>query len=285
MAVGRTTTLDIRTPDGITFSMPLAGPVTRFFAWMIDFIVFIAISRAIGIVVSMGAIISPEVAFAVQMLLDLVIGVCYSMFFEWIWNGQTIGKRVMKLRVVDEGGRGLSGGQVVVRNLLRAVDMLPFFYGVGGIFQVTTARCQRLGDIAAGTVVIRRVATGSPDVDELLAGKYNSFRDYPVIEARLRQRATPEEAKICLSALLRRNDLDPEARLDVYGRLAEHFRSIVEFPDAATFGLTDEQYLRNVAESLFRKRPTGKLAKAKKQQMDEASAGPEEQGLVDVVEE
>lgn len=263
MALGRTTTLDIRTPDGITFSMPLAGPVTRFFAWMIDFLVFIAVSRVFGILAAMGSMINPEIAFAVQLLMDLIIGVGYFMFFEWIWNGQTIGKRVMKLRVVDEGGRGLSGGQVVVRNLLRAVDMLPFFYGVGGIFHVLTSRCQRLGDIAAGTVVIRRVAMASPDVDELLAGKYNSFRDYPVMEARLRQKTSPEEAKICLSALLRRKDLDPEARLEVYSRLAEHFRSLVEFPETATFGLTDEQYLRNVAESLFRKRPTGKLAKSR----------------------
>ena len=261
MTLDRTTTLDIRTPDGITFSMPLAGPITRFFAWIIDLLVVIAVSRALGILMTIGSMINRDLAFTVQLLLDLVIGIGYSMFLEWVWNGQTIGKRVMKLRVVDEGGRGLSGGQVVVRNLLRAIDMLPFCYGVGGIFHVLTARCQRLGDIAAGTVVIRRVTAGSPDVDELLAGKYNSFRDHPVIEARLRQKVSPEEAKICLSALLRRNNLEPDARLDVYSRLADHFRSLVEFPESATFGLTDEQYLRNVAESLFRKRPTGKLKK------------------------
>ncbi|MCB1095569.1 MAG: RDD family protein [Verrucomicrobiae bacterium] len=273
MALGRTTTLDIRTPDGITFSMPLAGPITRFFAWVIDFLIFIAVSRAIGLLAVFGSIVSTDLAFAVQLLLDLVIGVGYSMFLEWIWNGQTVGKRVMKLRVVDEGGRGLSGGQVVVRNLLRAIDMLPLFYGVGGMFHVLTARCQRLGDLAAGTIVVRRIDVGSPDVDELLAGKFNSFRDHPVIEARLRQRVSPEEAKICLSALLRRNELEPDTRLDVYRRLADHFRSLVEFPESATFGLTDEQYLRNTAESLFRKRPTGKLAKRKA--MPEAVASAE----------
>jgi uncharacterized RDD family membrane protein YckC len=275
MALGRTTTLDIRTPDGITFSMPLAGPIPRFFAWVIDFLIYIALSRAIGMLAMLGSIISADFAFAAQLLLDLVIGLGYSMLLEWIWNGQTVGKRVLKLRVVDEGGRGLSGGQVVVRNLLRAIDMLPLFYGVGGIFHVLTARCQRLGDLAAGTIVVRRIDAGSPDVDELLAGKYNSFRDYPVIEARLRQRVSPEEAKICLSALLRRNQLDPDARLDVYQRLADHFRSLGEFPESITFGLTDEQYLRNTAESLFRKRPDGKLVKRKAAAAEVEPAGLE----------
>ena len=254
MALGKTTTLDVRTPDGVTFSMPLAGPFSRFFAWFIDFMVIIAVSRAVYFVTSFGAMVSADLAIALQLLLDLVLSVCYGMFFEWIWQGQTVGKRVLKLRVVDEKGRGLSGGQVVIRNLLRAIDMLPFCYGVGGIFHTFTSRCQRLGDLAAGTVVIRREVVSKPDVEELMAGKYNSFREYPVIEARLRQRVTPEEAKICLSALLRRNSLEPKARLDVYKRLADHFRGIAEFPEAATFGLTDEQYLRNVAESLFRKR-------------------------------
>ena len=203
---------------------------------MIDFMIIVAVNIVLNLLITLLTVLSPDAAAAVQILIFMILTLCYGMFFEWVWRGQTPGKRVLNLRVVDETGRGLLPVQVIVRNLLRAVDLLPFAYGVGGLTMVLTRRCQRLGDLAAGTVVVRRIKLGSPDVEELLAGKYNSFRDHPVIEARLRQRVSPEEAKVCLSALLRRNSLEPDARLDVYGELADHFRGVADFPETSTYG-------------------------------------------------
>ncbi|HAV61921.1 MAG TPA: RDD family protein, partial [Verrucomicrobiales bacterium] len=113
---------------------------------------------------------------------------------------------------------------------------------------------QRLGDIAANTVVIRMSKLETPDVGQLLAGKFNSLRQYPHLEARLRQRVTPAEGDLALRALLRRDDLEPTERVKLFADLANHFRSVVAFPAEVGDGITDEQYVRNVVDTLFRKR-------------------------------
>jgi hypothetical protein len=88
----------------------------------------------------------------------------------------------------------------------------------------------------------------------VLAGKFNSFRDHPHLEARLRQKVGPEEAQLALHALVRRDELETEARVKLYQHLAALFRDKVKFPEDAVFGLSDEQYLRNVVETVFRSR-------------------------------
>ncbi len=85
-----------------------------------------------------------------------------------------------------------------------------------------------------------------------MAGKYNSLRDYPHLEARLRQRVSPREAGLALQALLRRDQLDPQARIDLFEQMAFHLRSLVAFPAEACEGITAEQYVRNVVDVLFR---------------------------------
>jgi hypothetical protein len=192
-------------------------------------------------------------AVAVQVLTLFIITTFYGIVLEWWWRGQTVGKRVLKLRVMDERGLGLRPSQIVVRNILRAVDSLPLFYVVGGVAMVFTRHCQRLGDLAAGTVVVRTPVLREPRLEALLAGQYNSFRDHPLVEARLRQRVSPEEAQLVLSALIRRDELDPPRRIAVYREIADHLRSLAPFPAEVTATLTDEQFLRNAAETIFRR--------------------------------
>jgi hypothetical protein len=155
---------------------------------------------------------------------------------------------------MDERGLKLRPSQVVIRNLLRAVDVLPLFYALGGLISFFSARSQRLGDLVAGTVVVRMVKAAPPDVAGVLAGKFNSFRDHPHLEARLRQKVSPEEAQLALHALVRRDELETEGRVRLYEKLANLFREKVKFPDDATFGMSDEQYIRNVVETVFRSR-------------------------------
>lgn len=251
---GKQTTLTIRTPEGVTFDLLLASPVSRCLAWAVDFAIqsLVMIASLWGL--SAATIVAPGLAIFLMSIILLAVPVAYGMLFETLWRGQTIGKRLSGLRVIDETGLALTGGQIVVRNLLRVVDALPLAYLVGGVFCAFTRRCQRLGDLAAGTVVVRSVREGIPEVDGILRDKYNSFRDHPHLEARLRQRTTPEEAQIVLSALLRRDRLAAEERLELYADLADYFRNLVPFPEVVVHGLTDEQYLRNVADSLFRRR-------------------------------
>jgi hypothetical protein len=74
------------------------------------------------------------------------------------------------------------------------------------------------------------------------------------LEARLRQKVTPEEAQLALHALVRRDELETDARVNLYHQLASLFREKVIFPEDAVFGLSDEQYVRNVVETIFRSR-------------------------------
>ena len=250
--------LNIRTPEGVVFSLMLAGPVARMLAWCVDIAAIMVISGIIQVLLSVIFVIAADVAMGLSILVSFVITVGYGIFFEWHWNGQTPGKRLLRLRVVDEGGSRLHFGQVVVRNLLRFVDILPALYMVGGAVCLFSRRSQRLGDLAAGTVVVRQPRVGTPDVAEIAGDKYNSFSDYPYLEARLRSVVTPREASLALSALVRRKELDEEARLHLFKTLASHFQELVRFPDELLEGISDEQYVRNVVSSVYRAADAGR---------------------------
>lgn len=250
----RTATLDISTPEGVTFSLPLAGPVTRSVACLIDYAAISVAWSTIKLFILPLVLISLDFGIGVMILMQFVFIESSRMCMELLWRGQTLGKRILGLRVMDERALKLRPSQLILRNLLRAVDCLPGFYAVGGMVAFFSARAQRLGDLAAGTVVVRTVKATPPDVAGVLAGKFNSFRDHPHLEARLRQKVTPEEAQLALHALVRREELETDARVRLYEQLAGLFRDKVTFPEDAVFGLSDEQYVRNVVETIFRSR-------------------------------
>jgi uncharacterized RDD family membrane protein YckC len=250
----RTNTLLIRTPEGIVFSQLLAGPMSRFLACVIDLLCIGAASSILSTLLGLLAVVSIDFARALTMILVFVFSMAYGIIMEWRWRGQTIGKRLLRLRVVDSHGLKVQFSQIVIRNLLRFVDMMPLFYLVGGIACLVTRKSQRLGDLAANTVVVRNPRISQPDIDQLLAGKFNSLRQFAHLEARLRQRVSPDEASIAMQAVLRRDELDPVARVELFHNLADHFRSMVEFPAEATDGITDEQYVRNVLDIVYRTR-------------------------------
>src|SRR5260370_22134810 len=149
------------------------------------------------------------------------------MSLELTLRGQTLCQRVMNLRVVDADGLRLRFSQIVVRNLLRTIDLMPGLYPVEGLALLLSPRLQRLGDIAANTIVIRTNTETIPDLEPILGGSYNSLRSHPHLAARLRQVVQPEEARIALDAIFRRDDLKPDARIDLFSVLAAYFRSLV----------------------------------------------------------
>ena len=250
----KTGSLSIRTPEGIVFSQSLAGPVLRFLAWFIDQLCIQAVMSLVGVLVSLLGLFSTSLPLALYVISYFVISIGYTIYFEWSWRGQTVGKKLFRLRVVDVEGMRLQFNQIVVRNLLRFVDNLPAFYFVGGVTCWLNSKCQRLGDIAANTVVIRSPLIEEPDLDQLLAGKFNSLRQFPHLAARLRQQVSPAEADVALQALLRRKEFDPVARVDLFAELTAHFQAKVEFPPEAFDGVADEQFLRNVVDVIYRSR-------------------------------
>ncbi len=248
----KTSTLQITTPEGIVFALNLASPITRFLAYAVDLACISALSTVIGTLISLLGILSSDMASGMMFVAYFALQIGYGIFFEWRWHGQTIGKRLLRLRVMDAQGLHLHFSQIVIRNLMRFIDSLPLFYLVGGAACLFSRYAQRLGDFAANTIVVRSVNVAEPDLEQALAGKYNSLRDYPHLVARLRQRTTPQESDIALRAILRRNEFEPADRLDLFARIAAHFKTLVEFPQEAADGISDEQYVRNIVDALFR---------------------------------
>jgi uncharacterized RDD family membrane protein YckC len=249
--VGRVNRVVVTTPEGISFTLVPAGPIARFVAWVID----LACVSAILIPLSMGlrlvALLSPDGAQAVGIVSYFLVSTGYAIVAEWRFKGRTVGKGLLSMRVVDEEGMSLQPGQIIVRNLLRVVDCLPLFYLVGGVSCLLTGRSQRLGDIAGGTMVIREPKVGRPDLEQVTSYKYNSLREHPLVAARLRQRTSPQEADIALQACLRREELDPSSRVELFAEVAAHFRNLVELPAEAAEGIGAEQLVRDVVDVLF----------------------------------
>jgi uncharacterized RDD family membrane protein YckC len=228
--------------------------MSRFLAWLLDVGCIMAATKIIRLFTSLLGIISVDVSQAVSTVFYFVLTIGYAMALEWFWNGQTIGKRVFGLRVMDLHGLRLQPSQVIIRNLLRAVDSLPLCYLLGGAVSLASRYGQRLGDHAANTIVITSAKTPSPHLDELLEEhRYNSLRHYPHLVARLRQQTDPKEAHIALQAIARRETLSPLPRIDLFGTIASHFKAKVKFPEEALAGISDEQYVRNVVDILFRR--------------------------------
>jgi uncharacterized RDD family membrane protein YckC len=129
----KTCVLNIRTPEGILFSQLLAGPITRFCGWFIDLLCLAALMTLLSFLLIVLEIISPNLAGAAATLGYFILSIGYAITCEWLWRGQTIGKKLLRLRVVDAEGLCLQFNQIVTRNLLRFIDCLPVFYFVGGL--------------------------------------------------------------------------------------------------------------------------------------------------------
>ena len=243
--------LRVRTPEGIVFTLPLAGPVTRLLAWSVDLACILAVGSITAAVVGLTRVVSLDFARALTVCCYFVLSIGYGIVLEWRWRGQTVGKRLLRLRVIDQGCLRLQLNQVVVRNLLRFIDCLPAFYLVGGLACLLSRRAQRLGDIAAGTVVVRTPRVEEPDLSQIGTDGFNSLRGYPHLAARLRQRVSPQAAAVSLQALLRRESLDPVARVELFADIASRMRVLQPFPQEATDGLSDERYVRDAVEIVF----------------------------------
>ncbi|MGH9605478.1 MAG: RDD family protein [Terracidiphilus sp.] len=154
--------LNIDTPELVSIELPLAGIGSRFIALLVDYLIWFAGAFVLGllfvaVVSSVGAFsrISAQWVVAVGIFLVFLVNWGYFTLFEAFWNGQTPGKRVAHIRVIQRSGRAIGLFESMARNLVRYVDQFPGFYAVGVIAMFVTKQHQRLGDLAAGTLVVR----------------------------------------------------------------------------------------------------------------------------------
>jgi uncharacterized RDD family membrane protein YckC len=142
------------TPERIEFEYPLGGPFRRFTAYAID-LALISTLVAAAFMASQLLAMGSVSGMGLALVGYFVISWGYGAFCEGVFNGQTPGKRPLNLRVVSERGVPITGAQAVLRNLVGAVDgMIPFCFMIGLSSMMLTRRFQRLGDLAAGTMVI-----------------------------------------------------------------------------------------------------------------------------------
>ena len=247
----RAETVLVRTPEGIEFALPLAGPLSRMLAFAVDFAAIAAAGVLVARLLAPLQLFSADAAQSVITVLYFAISMLYGILTEWFWRGQTVGKRLLGLRVVEASGLRLKPSQIIVRNLLRLVDLLPGLYLVGGVCCVLSYRRQRLGDIAAGTIVIRTAQQKEPDVDQVLGRKFNSLAEQRHLAARLRQKVPARVAHLALEAILRRDEIQPAARLILFREFGEYLKNVVSYPAEIVEQLTDEQYVRNTVDVLF----------------------------------
>lgn len=247
--------IPIKTPEGVHFSLPLAGPVSRFLAWLIDALL---IGAALGVLSQLlqwiGAF-NKDLMIGFTLLGSFLVATGYGIVFEWIWHGQTPGKRALGLKVMDVGGWKLQFSQVAIRNLMRILDALPLLYLVGGTTVLFSRQAQRLGDMVANTAVIKQRRSFPLDLARInIHEQFNSFLQTPHLAARLRQKTSPELVQVAFQALLRRDELMPATRVEVFRNLADRFRANVKFPDEITSALTDERYVRNALQVVLESR-------------------------------
>jgi len=227
-------TLIIETPERVPLHFALASIGNRFIACAIDHTIQMVTLIAMGIsfaIISDAADLgnrltsAPKWVQALLIILAFVLMAGYFAVFEWIWNGQTPGKRWLKLRVIREDGRPINFFEAMTRNLLREFDIMPFpFYSIGLISVFATDKDQRVGDLVAGTVVVREREAEAPAFAEVFASPISdpalrrSFKPVP-FTANV-DLLTENEISVVESFLRRRWDLKDYPRQWMAWRVA-----------------------------------------------------------------
>lgn len=154
--------LSVDTPENVTFGYNVAGIGSRFLAALVDTLMIALLQILVSTIVLLLAytLLGDENrirtwAVAVLGLLAFAFFWGYYIFFEMIWNGQSPGKRWVGLRVIRADGTPITLSETIIRNLIRLIDFLPAYYGVGVVTMFVNEQSRRLGDLAAGTVVVR----------------------------------------------------------------------------------------------------------------------------------
>ncbi len=206
--------LVVSTPERVSFQYPVAGLGSRFLAQVIDMAVLVAIF----VVLLSGANALGKTTRDQRLALLIVVMVSFVLLFgyfwalEAVWSGQTLGKRALRLRVVGDQGQPLRFSQAAIRNLVRIVDFLPVGYAIGVMAIFLNVRNKRLGDFAAGTLVVRErervslfdLASLPPPAPQLTAGAVPSIWGQPSSLQPSTRAGAAEPARPQVDAALRR---------------------------------------------------------------------------------
>jgi uncharacterized RDD family membrane protein YckC len=235
----------VLTPEKVSLTYRVAGLGARFLAWLIDaaVIVFLVLVGMFFLVLELGR---PGLGQALFFLWSFALMWGYFLFFEWLWIGQTPGKRVLGIRVIQSKGTAIGFSQSAVRNILRAADWLPFFYGLGFAAAATNREHCRLGDLAADTLVVH--LERQPRLIQALQRGGEADRARLVL---LRQRLGQldrEQKQTLLDLCLRRDQLRVRERARLFRSVAQYLQARLEL--APEEFESDEKFVLQMAAVL-----------------------------------
>ncbi|HET9028905.1 MAG TPA: RDD family protein [Candidatus Aquilonibacter sp.] len=223
-------TLDVRTPESISFSYELAGVGSRFLAVTLDLLIQFAVVLILVLGLAWAGAHAPakpaHLSGAEKTGFNIVAGLLivilfaiffgYFILFEWLWNGQTPGKKALGLRVVRDGGYPIDFGASLVRNLIRVGEMLLGYYALSAVIAILSPENKRLGDMAAGTIVVREARMESP------ASLLHDMREEPVYASTAYM--SGEERALVKRFLERRDTFAAQRRAQLAHQIAERVR-------------------------------------------------------------
>jgi uncharacterized RDD family membrane protein YckC len=241
-ATGVEETIVVTTAENVAFSYALAGLGSRFLAVLLDLLIQLAIAAVVALILALfgfftlfGHKSGQAIALSIAILLFFAIFYAYFVFFE-ADDGRTPGKRLIGIRVVRDGGFPLDFSSALIRNVIRVLEAALGFYAVSAACVLASPQNKRLGDMAAGTLVVRE-RTADRHVPAIPAAR----ADNPLVRD-----LRPFECEIILRYVERRGDLSPAARQTLAGEIAQAVRPRL----GATFNhLDDDTLLVYVAES------------------------------------
>jgi uncharacterized RDD family membrane protein YckC len=227
----------ISTPENVDLHLEIAGLGNRLLAQLFDgfiltvvgfFIILLGVIAAFVVHSTISDSKMQGIAFAVIVLVVLVsiftLQYGYFLVFEGAWRGQTPGKKIAQIRVIEQNGQPIGWPAAMIRNVLRIVDSLMF---LGILVILIDKNERRLGDMAAGTIVIRERAT------EISTSKIKMVTGASADTSLDVGRVTPAEYDLLVDFLRRRESLGKGHRPNVAGKLATHFKEKLDQEDAS----------------------------------------------------
>ncbi len=227
-------TVDVETPELVVISYSIAGVGSRVLAALTDLAICFGTLLVVLVAVAVldpsdgsSSGLSASWAMAFLILVQFVILWGYYVLFEGLMDGQTPGKRIHRLRVVREGGFSVTFAVSAVRNLVRIVDMQPVFFYLAGLGSILiTRRGQRLGDVVAGTLVVReavRTTAARSAASPPAASADSSANDAPALQTALSE----EEYRILGQVVSRWDTLDVSRRDALARGFADHLGEVL----------------------------------------------------------
>jgi uncharacterized RDD family membrane protein YckC len=230
--------LNIDTPELVSIEFPLAGIGSRFIAILVDYLILgaaLILLSILGVflITALGNFGPKSASWGLGIFFLIIFLLFWGYFslFEAFNNGRTPGKRVAKIRVIHQSGRGVNFAEALARNLVRIIDLLPGFYGVGIAAMFMSRQSQRIGDMVAGTLVVREREVEAPMWGESTSRTLTAAAlapNSPIPPPHLRvllpapalARLTPADLEVLEGFFSRRFDMDLATRSMLAGRIA-----------------------------------------------------------------